>query len=298
MSLAPERVSAGIWRFALPSETLPPYEHTNSYLIHAGDEAVLIDAGSGDEAVLDALAESLNALGVTRLGALLLTHTHPDHVAGAAALSNRYGAPVYVHELEQPRLAFPTERLRGGDTLTVGHRQIGVNHTPGHSPGHLSFALAADDMAADDIATDESRGVTQVVFVGDLLTAAGSTWVGLPGGNVTDYLSSLDVLGALVAGSGNTIFAPGHGPLVHRPEVRLAEVRVHRLRREAELLAALTEPKTLTALQKGIYPEVQDALTWTAEGSLLAQLEKLVREGRVVQNRSGSEPTWTRTASL
>ena len=139
--LTPERVGAGVWRFALPSETLPPYEHTNSYIVQSGDEAVLIDAGSADPDVLDALAESLNGLGVTRLGALLLTHTHPDHVAGAAALSRRYGAPVYVHELEQPHLAFPTERLRGGDTLTVGHRQLGVYHTPGHSPGHLELCF-------------------------------------------------------------------------------------------------------------------------------------------------------------
>ena len=298
MLLTPERVGAGVWRFALPSETLPPYEHTNSYLVQSGDEAVLIDAGSGDEAVLDALAESLDGLGITRLEALLLTHTHPDHVAGAAALSRRYSAPVYVHALEQPRLAFPTERLRGGDTLTVGHRQLEVYHTPGHSPGHLSFALAADDMAINDMAP----GDTRIVFVGDLLTATGSTWVGLPEGNVSDYLSSLDVLGALVTGPSNAIFAPGHGPLVHRSETRLAEVRTHRLQRGAEVLAALTEPMTLAALQKSIYPGVPDALTWTAEGSLLAQLEKLTQEGRVVQNRStDSEPTgeltWTRSAS-
>ena len=151
-------------------------------------------------------------------------------------------------------------------------------------------------MAANDIATGDSWVVSVIVFVGDLLTAAGSTWIGLPEGNISDYLSSLDVLGALVTGPGNAIFAPGHGPLVHRPEARLAEVRAHRLRREAEVLAALTESMTLAALRKGIYPDVPDALTWTAEGSLLAQLEKLVGEGRVVQNRRGGEPTWTRTA--
>ena len=298
MSLISERVGAGVWRFALPSETLPPYEHTNSYVVQSGDEAVLIDAGSADPDVLDALAESLNGLGVTRLEALLLTHTHPDHVAGAAALSDRYSAPVYVHALEQSRLAFPTERLRGGDTLTVGHKQLEVYHTPGHSPGHLSFALAADDMVTNDMATDDSWVVSVIVFVGDLLTAAGSTWVGLPEGNVSDYLSSLDVLGALVTSSDNTIFAPGHGPLVRQPEVRLAEVRAHRLQREVEVLVALTEPKTLVALQKSIYPEVPDVLTWTAEGSLLAQLEKFKQEGRVVQNRGADgELTWTRTAS-
>ena len=276
LSLTPERVGAGVWRLALPSETLPPYEHTNSYVVQSGDEAVLIDAGAADPDVLDALASSLTTLGVGRLNALLLTHTHPDHVAGAAAVRGRCGVNVYVHKLEQNRLEFPARNLADGDVVTVGDQAIGVHHTPGHSPGHLSFALGASG--------------TQIVLVGDLLTAQGSTWVGLPEGNVSDYLASLDTLSTLI-GSDKAVFGPGHGPLVHQPEVRLREVRAHRLRREAQVLAALTKPLTLAALRERIYPGLPAALTPLTEGALLAQLEKLVSEKRVVQS-DADKLTW------
>ena len=52
LPLTPEAIGAGVWRFALPSETLPPYDHTNSYVVRRDEEAVLIDAGAGDPAVL------------------------------------------------------------------------------------------------------------------------------------------------------------------------------------------------------------------------------------------------------
>ena len=277
--LTPERVGAGVWRLALPSETLPPYQHTNSYVVQSGDEAVLVDAGSADPDVLGALTSSLSALGIGRLNALLLTHTHPDHVAGAAAVRGRCGVDVYVHALEQNRLEFPAKLLGDGDVITVGDRAIGVYHTPGHSPGHLSFALSGG-----------------IALVGDLLTAQGSTWVGLPEGNVSDYLASLETLSALV-GPGEAVFGPGHGPLVRQPEARLREVRAHRLRREAEVLAALAQPLTLAALREHIYPGLPAALTPLTEGALLAQLEKLVKENRVVQQGEADKLTWLATAT-
>ncbi len=279
-NLEPERVGTGVWRFALPSRTLPPFEHTNSYLVQRGKEAVLIDAGSDDPGVLAAFTASLAALGILRLSALLLTHTHPDHAAGAAALSEHYGAEVYVHALEQTRLDFSTVRLADGDAFPVGRKTISVHHTPGHSPGHLSFATA------------EPGTSTLSVFVGDLLTAQGSTWVGLPEGDVSDYLASLEKLGTLLARAGGAVFGPGHGPLVRDPAARLGQVRDHRLAREAEILAALTQPLSLQELSKRIYPTVPDTLTPMREGSLLAHLEKLSREGRVQTGGQADKTVW------
>ncbi len=274
--LEPEAVAEGVWRIPLPSKTLPPFEHTNSYVVKCGQEAVLIDAGAGDSVVLGELAELLGALGVARLKALLLTHTHPDHAAGAAALRERYGLEVYVHPLEHARLDVPAERLVGGETVNISRERLDVHHTPGHSPGHLSFSLS-----------------DRVVFVGDLLNAQSSTWVGLPEGDVADYLASLNLLETLV-GSGAavaTVFAPGHGPPVGHPTARLEQVRAHRLAREAEIFAALTPdyPQTLEKLKAHIYPGLQDALVPMAEGTLLAHLEKLRREGRVVQTRADDD---------
>ena len=228
---------------------------------------------------MEAFAASLKALGIGKLAAILLTHTHPDHLAGAAALSRRYGAKVYVHALEQPRLNFPAERL-ASDTFAVGHKRLGVHHTPGHSPGHLSFSLPD----------------AQVVFIGDLLTTQGSTWVGLPEGDVAAYLASLEVLGALAHG-GATVFGPGHGPLVQNPITRLEQVRTHRLAREAEILAALERssvgPLSLQALRTHLYSGLSDTLVPLAEGTLLAHLEKLLRENRVLQIDGKEGTTWT-----
>ncbi len=283
LNLEPERVAEGVWRFVLPSQTLPPFEHTNSYLVQRGGEAVLIDVGSADPVVLGTLATDLKALGVTKLKALLLTHTHPDHCAGAAALKARYGADVYVHALEHARLDFPAEILGDGDTFSVGGEHLLVYHTPGHSPGHLSFSLP--DTVTNTVtgtATDSATG-TLTVFVGDLLAAEGSTWVGLPEGNVSDYLASLKKLGAVLAQyPGSAVFGPGHGLLVRDPERRLEQVRAHRLAREAEILAALTQPLTLPALRKRSYPRVPAALDKLVEGTLRAHLDKLLDEGRVV----------------
>ncbi len=267
--LARERVADGVWRLPLPSRTLPPYSHTNSYLVRCGPAGVLIDMGSDDPQVLASLGSTLTLLGVTELTALLLTHTHPDHCAGAAAIQESYRVPVYAHPLEHPRLTPDTQLsmrpLQDGDTVQVGTAttQLRVHHTPGHSPGHLSFSLLA----------------ARTVLVGDLLAAQGSTWVGHPEGDVADYLTSLGGLAQLDA----AVFGPGHGPLVREPKARLGEVRAHQLAREAEVVAALHLPLDLSALRKTIYPDVPKALASFTEGSLRAHLAKLIREGRVVQ---------------
>lgn len=257
----PERLADGVWRLALPSATLPPFDHTNSYVVCDGPRGVLIDAGSSDLRVLGALQAALSALGVTDLGALLLTHTHPDHCAGAEAVATRYGVPVLAHPLERGRLDFPTQPLGGGEHVMVGGLELRALHTPGHSPGHLSFWVPH----------------ARAALVGDLLAARGSTWVGYPEGDVSDYLASLDSLAELDA----VVLGPGHGPPVPKPASRLRMVRAHRLGRETEILRALRQPRTLTALKAQLYPDVPDTLARLAEGTLRAHLGKLLREGRV-----------------
>lgn len=265
---AHERVADGVWRLPLPSDTLPPYTHTNSYLIRSGPFGILVDAGSDDALVLAGLRETLAALGVTDLTALLLTHTHRDHCAGAGAVQQTFEVPVYVHPLEQPKLTLPTRPLRDGETVRVGGLKLRAHHTPGHSPGHLSFSLPLSF----------SPSGARTVLVGDVLAAQGSTWIGHPGGDVTDYLASLDKLSQLEA----AVLGPGHGPPVYQPALRLTEVRAHRLGREAEIVRSLRRPLTLAALRETVYPGSSEVLRRAAEGALLAHLSKLLREGRVV----------------
>jgi glyoxylase-like metal-dependent hydrolase (beta-lactamase superfamily II) len=160
----------------------------------------------------------------------------------------------------------------------VGERTLRALHTPGHSPGSLSFQL-------DD----------GVVLAGDVVTGTGSSWVGLPKGDVSAYLESLARLEAL----GARCIGPGHGPTVHDPPARLRELSTHRLAREAEIVAALQAgAETLPELLARVYPSAPASLAAFARGSLLAHLHKLMRELRVVHLGESEEGLCTSDVTL
>ena len=90
--------------------------------------------------------------------AILLTHCHFDHIGAVAPVARATGAPVYCPEIERPVLADvmrwvppgfgPFESyeadhtLAGGERLSLAGLDIEVLFTPGHSPGHLTYAIA------------------------------------------------------------------------------------------------------------------------------------------------------------
>jgi hydroxyacylglutathione hydrolase len=161
---------------------------TNSYLIWAGEseEAVIIDAGLSTHLVLD----FLKANGLS-LDAILITHAHPDHTAGAADLAEATGADVYLHEVEIKALEMmPQEMLAmlgieemkkpadlkplsGGMVLEIAGLTIKVLHTPGHSPGSVSFL------------------VEDALFDGDLVFRGSIGRTDFPGGDYDALLNSV-----------------------------------------------------------------------------------------------------------
>ena len=127
----------------------------NSYIVRADAQAkraVIVDPGDEAERLLEGAA----ALGV-EIEAILLTHTHFDHIGAVAPVARATGAPVYCPKIEQPVLADvmrwvppgfgPFESydadhtLAGGEHLELAGMDIDVIFTPGHSPGHLTFAF-------------------------------------------------------------------------------------------------------------------------------------------------------------
>lgn len=261
-----ERVSENVWRLALPSDTLPPFDHVNSYLIASRGVGVLVDPGSSNDGAPAAIREALAAAGVRLLKAVFLTHTHPDHVAGLRALLEEEGPlPIYVHPLEADRLEGVAGIVPLGDDrrITVGAVVVRALHTPGHSPGHLSFLLQEEG----------------VLLLGDLVAGTGSTWVGLPEGDVGAYLDSLARLRELRP----RVLGPGHGPVVHDADRKLADSAAHRLERERQVVAALAGGvETLSGLRQRIYPNLPDGARSLVDRSLLAHLAKLMREMKVV----------------
>jgi hydroxyacylglutathione hydrolase len=165
------------------------------------DRALVVDPG--DEA--DRLIKAIEGLTVE---AILLTHTHFDHVGAVAPLARHTSAPVYCPELEVPVLQDvnsylfpgygpfeswdPEETVAGGETLHLAGFDLDVLFTPGHSPGHVCYSIA-----------DE-----QVLIDGDVLFRGSVGRFDLPGGNGETLLESIAML--LNTLPDETRVLPGH----------------------------------------------------------------------------------------
>jgi glyoxylase-like metal-dependent hydrolase (beta-lactamase superfamily II) len=182
----------------------------NCFIARRDAEATtVIVVDPGDEA--ERLLEAITDLGVT-VEAILLTHTHFDHVGAVAPLAKATGAPVYCPQLEREVLAnvmdyvpwpgfgpfesYEADHLvAGGEQLQLAGLDIDVLFTPGHSPGHVTYSVPEH----------------QVVFSGDVLFQSSIGRTDLPGGDHETLLRSIAML--LETLPDETTVAPGHmGP--------------------------------------------------------------------------------------
>nr|WP_233341076.1 MBL fold metallo-hydrolase [Haloprofundus sp. MHR1] len=116
-----------------------------SYLVHDGDEAVVVDPTQYVEEYLAAAEErDLEIVGVTD------THAHADHVSGARRLAGELDVPYYLHREDVADLDRVTE-LADGDAIEVGSRELDVRHTPGHTPGSVSFEYGDALLSGDTL---------------------------------------------------------------------------------------------------------------------------------------------------
>ena len=234
-------------------------EGTNTWLLHepGSSTAVVVDPGPDLAAHHAAVLDGLEELGA-RAALVLLTHGHPDHAEGAAALAELAGG-VPVRALD-PVHRLGAEGLADGDRVEVGGLLVEVVGTPGHTSDSLSFHLVAD----------------RAVLTGDTVLGRGTSVVAHPDGRLGDYLSSLDRLEALAQAYGLTDVLPGHGPALAHPAAVVDAYRTHRAQRLAQVEAAL-EAGAVTArdVVERVYVDVDRDLWPAAELSVLAQLAYL-----------------------
>jgi hydroxyacylglutathione hydrolase len=151
----------------------------NSFIFRrdGSDRALIVDPG--DEA--DRLLAAIDALGVT-LDGILVTHTHFDHIGAVAEVARATGAEVWVPEMEAfvledidryvPWPGFgPFENhkaehtLNGGERLELAGFEIDVLHTPGHSPGHVTFSIPSESaIFSGDVLFQQSVGRTDLPY--------------------------------------------------------------------------------------------------------------------------------------
>jgi glyoxylase-like metal-dependent hydrolase (beta-lactamase superfamily II) len=194
------------------AENAGPFTLGGTGTFVVGSEVVAVmDPGPDDPAHLERVA--LEVAGA-REGTILVTHGHPDHAAGAPALSRLTGFPTAGNAPGVDRT------LTGGDRVPVDGGFLEAVETPGHARLHLAFL----------------HHPSRELFVGDLLIGKGdTTWVGEYPGCVADYLASLDRVDALSP----TRIHPAHGPPLDDPAEAVARFREHRLARVREVKEAL-----------------------------------------------------------
>jgi glyoxylase-like metal-dependent hydrolase (beta-lactamase superfamily II) len=196
----------------------------NSFLIRrdGGDRALLVDPGEEAPKLLGAI----EALGVT-LEAILLTHCHFDHIGAVAPVARATGAPVYCPEIEVPLLqdvmAYvpwpgfgpfenhdPEHTVAGGERLSLAGFDIDVLFTPGHSPGHVTYAFDGEGalFSGDRIAGASDDGPSTALFSGDVLFQQSIGRTDLPGGDHATLLQSIATL--LDRFDDDTVVHPGH----------------------------------------------------------------------------------------
>ncbi|HEY4811786.1 MAG TPA: MBL fold metallo-hydrolase [Solirubrobacteraceae bacterium] len=176
----------------------------NSYVVRANSDAtsaLLIDPGDEPER----LSQAIDALGV-KIEAILITHCHFDHIGAVAPLARDIGAPVYCPEIERPLLTDimswvppgfgpfenyePEHTVSGGEHLNLAGIDLEVIFTPGHSPGHVTYAMPG------------------ALLSGDVLFQGSVGRVDLPGGDWPTLERS--IAGLIQRYPPETVVYPGH----------------------------------------------------------------------------------------
>lgn len=182
---------------------------TNCYILGNPQtrQAILIDPADQADVILNKLAERDYTVAL-----ILATHTHFDHILASKAVKAATGAPFRLHQEGVAQLrgmaqlagmfgipvpeaaAEPDSFIEDGEIIEAAGFSLEARYTPGHSPGHLTFVLHAN----------------QVAFVGDCIFKFGVGAINLPGADVMQLKHSIEQ-NILTLPDDYTLLS-GHGP--------------------------------------------------------------------------------------
>jgi glyoxylase-like metal-dependent hydrolase (beta-lactamase superfamily II) len=252
------------------------FHGTNSYLLGERTVAV-IDPGPDDADHLRAL---LSAIGKREVSHILVTHTHGDHSPLARKLARATGAPILaegphrpareLHIGEQNPLEAAADRdfepdilLKAGDMVAGDGWKIEAIFTPGHTANHMAFALSGSEF----------------LFSGDHVMAWATSIVAPPDGAMAEYMASLDRM----LTRPETTYFPGHGGRLDNAREFVRALKAHRRMRERAILTRIQAgDRRIGEIVSRIYRKTDPRLHGAAGLSVLAHLEDLVAQGRVL----------------
>lgn len=163
----------------------------NAYVVHAKEGDIIVDAGAEPAKILAAIRQNV--------AAVLVTHGHPDHVGALDPILRETAAPMYVHPDDASSTGVQVyEPLQDGEDLVIAGESIHVLHTPGHSPGSVTFVLGEDQI------------------VGDLVLPGSVGRTDLPGASWEDI--EVSIRKVMPLWTENTRLYAGHGPVLSAAE--------------------------------------------------------------------------------
>jgi glyoxylase-like metal-dependent hydrolase (beta-lactamase superfamily II) len=227
---------------------------TNTWILRSSESgpSIVVDPGPLDDRHLSAVA--------ARAGdvvAVLLTHGHADHSAGARAFAERVGCGVRALD---PAFVYAGEGLRDGDLVEAAGLEVRVVGTPGHTSDSLSFLVPGE----------------RAVLTGDTVLGRGTTVVAHPDGRLGAYLESLRRLRDLALRHQVDAIWPGHGPVLPEALPTLDSYLAHRAERLEQVRAAVAAGAASPMdVVRVVYADVDERLWPAAELSVKAQLDYL-----------------------
>jgi glyoxylase-like metal-dependent hydrolase (beta-lactamase superfamily II) len=262
-----DRLGPALARLTAPNPGMMTGPGTNTYLVGRGD-LVVVDPGPDDPVHRRAVVDAATELGGT-IGAIAVTHAHPDHAPGTAPLAAATGARVFAAGV--PGVLEPDTAVADGTVLEAGAARLRAVHTPGHASDHVCWL--------------EER--TGVLFAGDHLMEGVTVVIRPLDGDLGAYRASLERLRHLDPAV--AVVAPGHGRLVDDPMGLVAAVEHHRTGRGRLVAGALDSAGVATVddLVPAVYADVAPDRFAVARFSLWAHLRDLAAAGRATCGARG-----------
>lgn len=253
-------VLPGISRIVANNPGPMTYRGTNTYLIDAPEGVVVLDPGpDGHPEHVEAILRHAGG----RIGLILVSHTHHDHVGAVPALQAATGAPTAGYRHSAAETFEPDIKLDHGGAV-AGMTAL---HTPGHAADHLCFARDA--------------GGEKTLFSADHVMSWSTSIVSPPGGDMRHYFASLNLL----LERDDDVYLPGHGPTLRQPRELARELLTHRMLREQAIARRLSDgPADTGTITDTLYAQVDPRLRRAAERNVLAHLLKLEAEGKATHD--------------